>query len=186
MTHASAWIEQYGYAAVLVGTLIEGDAVALMAGIAARHDLLHFSGAVIATGLGGTISDLVLFLLGKRYGDAVLARLPRHQPRIAHARRLIHRYPSLWIIGVRFAYGFRTIGPLILGASGIHTRRFLLLNLLGAMLWALVMVGLGYGIGEFLRELFAGHRRLGLWLAIAVAWATLLALAVRLIVGRRV
>ena len=39
------------------------------------------------------------------------------EKRIERARKLIARHPMLFVIGVRFMYGFRIIGPVLIGAS---------------------------------------------------------------------
>src|SRR5471030_240067 len=185
MAGESELISQYGYIAVLIGSMIEGDGVAVLGGIAARHGYLEFLATVGMASLGGMFSDQLLFFLGRRYGDTLLRRFRRHKDRIDHVRDLIQRHESLWVIGVRFAYGFRTIGPLIIGSSGLPVRRFLVLNVLGAALWWTVMVSVGYCVGELLHRFVAGHRHFELWLAITAAWAILLAIVVRLFMRRR-
>ncbi len=63
------------------------------------------------------------------------------------ANRLIKRRPSLFVIGARFMYGFRIIGPIIIGASRLKPLKFFLLNVTGAAVWALLFVTLGYFAG---------------------------------------
>jgi membrane protein DedA with SNARE-associated domain len=179
MPAESELIGHYGYLAVLVGSIVEGDAMAILGGIAARHHYLEFFATVGMAALGGMISDQLLFFLGQRYGEGILSKFKRHRAKIERMRGLVHRHASWWVVGVRFAYGFRIIGPLILGTSGIPPRRFVLLNVLGGLLWGSVMVSLGYCVGEFLHRFVAGHRSLELWLAIVAVWAVSLTLVVR-------
>jgi len=183
MLEPNEWITHYGYLAVMVGPLIEGDGLAILAGVAARHGYLNFFLTILMTAIGAMISDQFLFFIGRRYGDPVLKKFHRHQHRIERARQLIQRYPSLWVIGTRFAYGFRTIGPIIIGTSGIPARRFVPLNIVGAFLWATIMVSIGYGVGEFVQRLFATQPHAGLWLA-GIA-ATLLAIVAAIWFVRR-
>ncbi|MBB3103325.1 DedA family protein [Azomonas macrocytogenes] len=185
MTSANEWIDQYGYLAVLIGTAIEGDGIAVLAGIAARHGYLNLLFTIVATALGGALSDIGLYFVGRRYGDAIIRRFSKHRERIERARSLILRHERLWIIGLRFAYGFRIIGPIIIGSSGIPVRRFLLLNMLGTVLWAVTVVVLGYWVGDVLHRIFAGHPRLEIWLLVIAAWIALLAFAVHRFRRRR-
>lgn len=60
---------------------------------------------------------------------------------------MIQRRPYLFVIGTRFMYGFRVIGPLLIGASHLPPKIFLPLNILGALAWALIFTTLGY-VGE--------------------------------------
>lgn len=179
MATESELISQYGYFAVLIGSIVEGDAMAILGGIAARHHYLAFFTTVAMAALGGMISDQLLFFLGQRYGERILSKFKRHRSKIDRMRGLVHRHASWWVVGVRFAYGFRIIGPLILGTSGIAPRRFIVLNIIGGLLWGTVMVSLGYCVGEFLHRFVAGHRSLELWLIIVAVWAVSLALVVR-------
>ena len=45
-------------------------------------------------------------------------------------------------------YGFRIIGPILIGASHLPPKIFLPLNVLGAIAWALIFTTLGYVGGE--------------------------------------
>ncbi|STW49580.1 DedA family inner membrane protein YohD [Klebsiella pneumoniae] len=45
-------------------------------------------------------------------------------------------------------YGFRVIGPLLIGASRLPPRIFLPLNIVGALVWALLFTTIGYLGGE--------------------------------------
>lgn len=179
MSGESELIAHYGYFAVLVGSVVEGDAIAIMGGIAARHGYLEFFATVLMAALGGMAADQILYFLGRRYGEGILARFHRHQAKIERMRELVQRHQSLWVVGVRFAYGFRIIGPLILGSSGIPVKRFILLNIFGGLLWGSAMVSFGYCVGELLHRFVAGHKSLELWLLIAVVWVGSLALVMR-------
>lgn len=75
-------ISNYGYGAAVLGALIEGDGVAILAGIAARHGYLLFPLTAVCVALGGFIGDQTLFFLGRRYGDSILGRFKRQQARI--------------------------------------------------------------------------------------------------------
>lgn len=178
-------ISQYGYVAVLVGSMIEGDGVAILGGIAARHGYLEFLLTVGSAALGGMIWDQTLFFLGRRFGESLLQRFRKHKAKIERMRGMIHRHESLWIVGVRFAYGFRLIGPLILGSSGIPVKRFIALNLLGAALWGTIMVSVGYCVGELLHRFVSGHRNLELWFGIVAVWAISITLVVRYLMRER-
>jgi hypothetical protein len=45
-------------------------------------------------------------------------------------------------------YGFRIIGPILIGASRLPPKIFLPLNIFGAVAWALIFTTLGYVGGE--------------------------------------
>ncbi len=70
-------ISQYGYAALIVGSMAEGETITLLGGVAAHQGLLKFPLVVIAVALGGMIGDQLLYLVGRRFrGDASCAVSP--------------------------------------------------------------------------------------------------------------
>jgi membrane protein DedA with SNARE-associated domain len=164
-------VSQYGYAALVLGSLAEGETVTLLGGVAAHQGLLKFWLVVVSVALGGMIGDQVLYLLGRRFGGRLLRRFKRHKGKIRSAQRLIQRRPYLFVIGTRFMYGFRVIGPLLIGASRLPPKIFLPLNILGAAIWSLLFTSLGYVggevIGPWLHSLNQ-HLKHWIWLALAV------------------
>ncbi|WP_130834485.1 DedA family protein [[Erwinia] mediterraneensis] len=173
----NALIAQYGYLALLFGCILEGETFTLLGGIAAHEGLLPWGGVVIAAMAGGALGDQLLYWLGRRYGTRILRRFKKQQDHLVKANHLIQRHPSLFVIGVRFMYGFRLIGPIIIGASHLKPLKFFLLNLIGAAIWALLFVTLGYFAGEMIAPLLHKidqHIKHLLWLAAAVLFAFLL------------
>ncbi|STK48403.1 DedA family membrane protein [Escherichia coli] len=57
-------ISQYGYAALVIGSLAEGETVTLLGGVAAHQGLLKFPLVVLSVAFGGMIGDQVLYLCG--------------------------------------------------------------------------------------------------------------------------
>ncbi|BBJ85378.1 DedA family protein [Raoultella ornithinolytica] len=165
-------ISQYGYAALVIGSMAEGETITLLGGVVAHQGLLKFPPVVLSVALGGMIGDQLLYLLGRRFGGKLLKRFSRHQARIRKAQRMIQRRPYLFVIGTRFMYGFRVIGPLLIGASRLPPKVFLPLNILGALVWALLFTTLGYlggeAIGPWLHHLDA-HLKHWIWLILVVA-----------------
>lgn len=140
-------IEEYGYIALLIGCLSEGETFTILSGVAVHEGLLHFGWAILTAIIGGTLGDQLLFWIGRRYGYYILNRFKRYQVKLNKATYLIKKNPSLFVIGVRFMYGLRIIGPIIIGASKLNPIKFLLFNIIGSILWAVVFITLGYFAG---------------------------------------
>ncbi|MXP56113.1 DedA family protein [Pantoea sp. Mhis] len=147
-------ISQYGYLSLLIGCIAEGETFTLLGGVAVHEGLLCFSGVFLASMIGGIIGDQLLFWLGYRFGLQILKYFNKYQKTIKKASLLIRKWPSLFVIGVRFMYGFRIIGPIIIGTSRLKPLRFFILNVIGSALWALIFVTLGYFAGELVMPLF--------------------------------
>ncbi|EEB9651342.1 DedA family protein [Salmonella enterica subsp. enterica] len=164
-------ITHYGYAALVIGSMAEGENVTLLGGVAAHQGLLKFPLVAAAVALGGMMGDQLLYLLGRCYGGKILRRFPRYHTKIRRAQKMIQRHPYLFVIGTRFMYGFRVVGPLLIGASRLPPKIFLPLNIIGALVWALLFTTLGYLGGEviapWLHDLDQ-HLRHGVWLILAI------------------
>lgn len=154
----AAWIASYGYWAVAAGCLLEGETVLLLAGFAAHRGYLQWPWVVAVATLAGFAGDMGFFLLGRRFAPQVLARWPH----IAEQRRKMDVWLArrgAWVVlAVRFLYGFRIAGPVLIGASGMRWEHFALFNALGALLWAVLLTSMGWLFGQA-AELLLGELR---------------------------
>lgn len=143
----------------------------LLAGFAAHRGLLDLPAVIAVAVIGGFIGDQAFFYAGRRYGDRLLARFPKHAAPAARAKVLLAKYHIPVILGVRFMYGLRAILPFTIGMSGIPVLRFQLLNLTGAAIWASTGAGLGFLLGDAAETLLGHleHYEGILFLAIAIA-----------------
>lgn len=155
----SAFVSSHGYLAVFVGTLLEGETILIAAGFAAHSGLLKWPLVVLIAMLGGTLGDQLAFLLGRWKGDVLIERFPglaRHKPRV---HELLERHAVIFILSVRFLYGLRIAGPILLGSSRVPVLRFAMLNMIGAALWAATITGAGYGFGLAIETFFTNLKR---------------------------
>ena len=164
-----AIVAAYGYPALLVGCLLEGGTVVVIAGAAAHSGYLRLSWVIGITFCCAFCADQFFFQVGKRKGKGFLEKRPRWEPRIDKVRRFLVTYQVIAILGFRFIYGMRTITPIVIGASGIDTRRFVLLNLFSTLLWATVVASSGYFFGHLIEIILAHakHYRLAIMMGIA-------------------
>lgn len=143
-------ISAYGYAALFLGTVIEGETFLVIAVMLARQGCLELP-AVMATALLGAISgDLFFFGLGRCGGKGLLARWPAWQSRLAGAEACLRRCQLPVIAGFRFLYGFRSVIPFAIGMSPFPAGRFVLLDALGAAAWVGATVAAGLLLDEIL------------------------------------
>jgi len=161
-------IQTYGYAATFLGALLEGETVLTLAGVAVHRGHLHWPLVWLTAAAGGTLGDVVYFALGRKYGTAILSRWPSFTPAIERVRDLVIRHPALSVITVRFLYGVRIAGPIVIGASPLAWPRFLLLNVCGALLWSACWIGVGYLVGATAERLVGNLAKVERELFVAV------------------
>lgn len=175
-------VQQYGYPVVFVGSLLEGETVLGLAGLAAHRGYLSLQWVMAIAAFGGFLGDQLYFLLGRRFGARLLRRYPRLVPTVDRTTALLERHDTWLIIAMRFMYGLRTAGPLAVGMSRVGWLRFASLTLVGSLIWAPLFVGAGYVLGDVLERLLGDLQRIEHWLFAALA---LIGIALWLISRRR-
>lgn len=159
-----ALIEGHGYWVLAIGCLLEGETLLILAGFAAHRGYLN-GGAVLAiAAAAGFAGDQIYFWLGRRHGPAILSRWPSLAAQSARVDRLVARYHVGVIVGIRFAYGLRVAGPVLLGASNLSAIRFVVFNALGAVLWAALVGGAGWVFGQAAERVLGDLRHVEIWL----------------------
>jgi len=142
-----ALIQAYGYPLTFIGALFEGETIVTLAGLAIHRGRLYWPALLVLAAAGGTVGDTIYFALGRRYGSELLARWPSFAPAIDRVHRLVQRNAALAVIVVRFLYGMRIAGPIVIGSSGLTWPRYLALNITGAVGWAACWLTVGYALG---------------------------------------
>lgn len=153
------WIASLGYVAVVVGTLVEGETVLLVAGALAQRGTLAWPAVVLAAFAGSLLGDQAWFLLGRRTGPALLQRWPSVHRKLARAQAALVRHGDGFVLGFRFVVGIRMIAPFLLGATHYPGARFLVLNVLGGAAWSVAITFLGWTLGAGVAQLLqrVGH-----------------------------
>jgi membrane protein DedA with SNARE-associated domain len=157
----------YGPAAVVAGAALEGDMTLILAGVIARLGIFSFPTAVAAGALGTYCADLVWFLVGKWRGPALRGtRLYGHVgPKV---ERWAHRFGPIQLVASRFLYGTRIASMVFWGLAGLPLIRFLLIDLAGSILGALVFGALGWGLSGSITVLMGHVHRVELVLLVAL------------------
>jgi membrane protein DedA with SNARE-associated domain len=162
---------QYGYAALFVGALLEGETFLILAGFAAHRGYLALHTVIIVAFLGSFLADQVWFHLGRVKGTAFIDRRRKWQRHADEVRGLIHRKQNLLMLGFRFVPGTRTLTPIVMGAMGFDFRRFALLNGVGALVWAVTIGWVGYLFGAAAEHIFEHIKQYEAYLLAAIALA---------------
>ena len=164
-------IDSYGYYAVFLGSVLEGETILALAGYAAHRGYLALPWVIAIGAAGGFLGDQIYFGLGRWMGPSFLARFPRTAQQLPRFDRVAQRYPALVVILLRFMYGLRMVGPIALGAGRMPIAKFAALNAIGALLWAIVIAGAGYALGHSLELILADAKRIeeAAFVAITVA-----------------
>jgi uncharacterized membrane protein YdjX (TVP38/TMEM64 family) len=141
-------IHNYGYYAVLVGAIIEGETILLIAAISASQGLLDLRWVIVLSTVSATTGDNLYFWLGRMQGKLILRYLPKLEPGLLRFNRILDRWHTPAILSLRFLYGLRIVGPMAVGMSGFKPLNFLCIDAVGALIWSVVFSLLGYTFGQ--------------------------------------
>ncbi|AOZ14783.1 hypothetical protein AA042_20655 [Pseudomonas lundensis] len=158
----------YGYWAIFIGCLLEGETILILGGMAAHQHVLKLLPVIGYASLAGMLGDQLLFWAGRYFGERLLPRLHKQQAAIDKVTSLIQHHPTVSIFSVRFLYGMRLVGPMVIGASKVSPLKFACINLVGAVVWATLFASAGYWAGEFLQRVLGDLKPYRLPIALGV------------------
>jgi membrane protein DedA with SNARE-associated domain len=161
--HLEQLVQRYGLVAVFLGAAFEGDFTLILAGVTAHLGYFSFPLAVLAGTLGSLVGDSLWYILGRVRGPKFRAGrfYQRVGPRI---ERLARRFGPAQLLFARFVYGTKAASMVFWGLHGLPIARFVLIDVLGAVLGATVFGGIGYLVSGSATLLLGKVRRVQLWL----------------------
>ncbi|MBP7831865.1 MAG: DedA family protein [Candidatus Pacebacteria bacterium] len=136
---------------LLVGIVFPGDSLIFAFGILAAVGKMSFIGTIIVTAVASFLGYEVSYYLGKKYGtkffeknDSGLISISSMQ----RAERYYTRFGVLTLLFARFIPVLRTVAGPLAGIGKMHRRTFMIYNAIGAIIWPVVVAGIGYFFGQ--------------------------------------
>src|ERR1035437_5201874 len=142
------WLKEYGYIILFFWSIVEGEMGLVMAGIMTHTGNMNYLMSIFVAGLGGFTGDQIYFHIGRFNKGFIQRKLHSQRRKVAIAYLLLKKYGWLIIFMQRYMYGMRTIIPLSIGITNYSAKRFALLNLISAWLWAAIIITPAYLYGE--------------------------------------
>jgi membrane protein DedA with SNARE-associated domain len=188
VANASGW----AYAAVFLLALLDAilpvvpsETAVITAGVVAASGRLSLPLVVVSATVGAAAGDNLAYLIGRRFGGTVTDRFfssKKSQQRISWAEDQLHKRGGQLILIGRFIPGGRTVVTLSAGTLHYPWRRFVVLDAVAALVWALYASLLGYFGGRAFEN--AAWKGLLLALGVGLAVAGIVE-AVRWVLRRR-
>ncbi|RBJ83500.1 DedA family protein [Pseudomonas sp. MWU12-2534b] len=157
------FLQDFGYFALFLGTFFEGETILVLAGFLAFREYMDIKLVMIVAFLGSYAGDQLWYFLGRKHGRKLLARKPRWQMMGDRALEHIRKHPDIWVLSFRFVYGLRTVMPVAIGLSGYPPGRYLLLNGIGAAVWAVALAQAAYHFGAVMEGMLGSIKKYELW-----------------------
>lgn len=157
-------LKEYGYIILFILSIFEGELGLIFSGIMCFQTHMSLEIAIPIAILGGFLGDQIFFLIGRRNKKNIHNYLKKHKRKLALTHLLLKKY-GIWLIFFqRYIYGMRSIIPLAIGLTKYSSRKFILVNLLSAMIWATSTILLAFFYGAELLSFFHSFKEIILFL----------------------
>ncbi len=160
-------ISQYGVLALFLGAAFEGETAVFLGGVFAHRHFMSWWEAATAAALGSFAADQAWFFAGRYANRLAIVQRFLKTDATQKVNQLLEAHPTGFILAFRFIYGMRTVSPVAIGLSSVPAARFVILNFIAAVVWAVLITTIGYLFGNAVELLF-GRLKLHLHLVIAV------------------
>ncbi|MFJ2839691.1 MULTISPECIES: DedA family protein [Nocardia] len=169
--------------AFIIGLFLPGDSMLITAGIVMAS---HANGEAqvwalsVGTMVAAIAGNQVGYVVGQRTGHHLVARKNGryiNTRNLAKVTALLEKHGFLAVLVARWIPWVRTLCPMVAGAAKMDHRRYTIASTLGAIIWAPVLLLIGYYAGEFLEQVP--------WLMPAVIGTMIVGLIIGTILGLR-
>ena len=167
---------------------IPGDLAIVFAGYLAGAGQLSIGGVVSVASVCGTFGFMTMYLLGRRFGDTLLAPdrfvwLP--SARVYRARRWLLKWGYLLVAANRFLSGLRSVISITAGAAQMHVGRTAVFASISSLLWTGLIAYAGMVLGENWEVVVLYLRRYSTFIVMAIV-LIIVAYGVRYVIARNV
>lgn len=162
--HIAEWIQFFGpwlyvimflvifaETGLVVTPFLPGDSLLFALGtFTVMEDGLNLWVLLISLTLAGVLGDTVNYHTGKYLGPKVFERDSRifKKSYLEQTQAFYARWGAFTIVAARFAPIVRTFAPFVAGIGGMQYRKFIVYNILGAILWVFTFILAGHFFGN--------------------------------------
>jgi len=137
------------------GFFFPGDSLLFTAGLLASGGYFSIVWLVLGVIACAVLGGLFGYVFGKQIGPALFSREDSFFFNKKHLQKAHDYYEShgkKTIILGRFLPVVRTFIPIVAGMVNMNLRVFLLFNFIGAVIWTVLLCGLGYYLGKLVPD----------------------------------
>lgn len=153
------FLSNIGLPGIFVGVFLEaiglpfpGSVLVILAGVLSKQGEFTITIAWLISLLGYLLGSISAFMLGRHIGEPFIERWGKYfsltPERMDKAQKLLQKSAPAYIICARFLPTIGNITPYVAGLSGISTVKFLIYDMVHAMLWLTIFLGLGVVLGN--------------------------------------
>ncbi len=141
----------FGEACVGLGLFVSGFVLVTVATFLYTAEYATLVQIIPLAWAGALLGDHSGFLVGAQIGPRFhhLRFAQRYRQALLRSEALVQRHGGTAIFIGRFVPAIRSVVPVLVGISGLPRLRFLLLDALACLLWALMLGAIVAGLGSF-------------------------------------
>ncbi|AKF24983.1 membrane protein [Sulfurovum lithotrophicum] len=153
------FIAHFSYGILFIWSILEGEIGLTLAGYMVKVGKFDLPQVLLLTIGGALIGDTAVFLTGRLFKTKTEILLKNYEEKMQRIESWFLHYGSWIVIFERFVYGTHIPALLMLGVSGFSFWKFLLLDIIGVVLWAVTFTTLGYYFGHTVIDLLTFVQR---------------------------
>ena len=142
------YMKEYSYIILFFWSILEGESGLIMAGIFSHTGDMNLYLSIFIAGLGGFTGDQIYFWIGRYNKNYVQKKFKSQRRKFALAHLLLKKYGWPIIFIQRYLYGMRTIIPISIGLTRYSAKKFAIINLISAWMWASITIVPAWYFGE--------------------------------------
>lgn len=159
LQNLSSQIGVWGYVILFFYSLGGGFVAILAAGILSSGvvesiNSLNIYICIFIAALANFIGSNALFYISRNQKAEVMKYLSKHKRKIALSHIWIKKYDFFVIFLHKYLYGIKTIIPMVIGIGKYKASKFLIYNFFASFIWAGLIGGVSYLMGDILRRLY--------------------------------
>jgi membrane protein DedA with SNARE-associated domain len=186
----------HGYAVLLIwvfaeqlGLPVPSLPILLAAGALAGSGKFNFAGSIFLSVFAAVVADSVWYALGRVRGIKVLQLLCKISLEpdscVRRTEGLFAKQGARSLVFAKFVPGLGSVAPPLAGIFNMRPSRFFLFDVLGALLWSSVYIGLGFVFSGEIERFAERAFRLGRGLGVLVIGALVAYIAYKFIARQR-
>ncbi len=134
----------YGYIGLFLYSLGGGFVALIGAGALSFMGKMDLSLSIMIAFVANALGDVLLFYMARYQKTMMMEGLRKHRRKLALAHVMMKKHGSWIILFQKFVYGIKTLIPIAIGLTKYDFKKFAILNILSAGVWALV-----FGFGSY-------------------------------------
>ena len=182
----TVYLEHFTYLAVFLFLVLNGtgffpfpeEATLLIAGYLLSLNIIKLTWLIPASLMGIMIGDSVFYFVGRMHPHS-LKKYGKHiflsKPIIDKFHIFFEKHGGKAVFLSRFIMGFRIVASFFAGSRKMKYSTYVFYNLAGALIWAPVLISVGYLFGSYIEVIILGVRKIRhgffiIFMVLVLAW----------------